>query len=144
MAAKPDSPIKQTFMRLLSPSKPKPPPPILSPQVPEQPNWTYAESTSSSNFSSGSNIEPTGWDVIDSPKTPIIGPNKENFQITTKDVVDRIMGPASKVSKKHAKSKNQKTSKQQDADLDREFEELMVCFPRVLANIGIEFPIDPK
>ena len=79
---------------------------------------------------------------------PIIGANKENVQMTTKDVVNRLMGPASKLTKKQAKSKNQNTSKLQDADLDRQFEELMVCFYCFLffpsQNVDVEFSIDPE
>lgn len=135
MASRPDSPIKQTFKRLLSPTKskqppasPQQPPPALSPQLSEYTNWTYPESTSSSNYSQDS-VQYTGWNVIDRPQTPPItsGANKENVLqvVSTKDVVDQIMsgGTPSKANK----LKSKQNGKAQDTtDLDRQFEELMV------------------
>jgi len=144
MSSRPDSPLKQTFKKLLSPSKPKPPPPALTPQPPaEHTNWPYPESTSSSNYSStsqqfptGVHGEHTGWNVIDSPQQPNFGPNKENVHVTpTKDVVEKVMGPSipNKLSKRNMKSKSKFGT---DGDLDREFEELMVT-QNILTMIDI-------
>ena len=122
MSSRPDSPIKQTFKKLLSPNKSKPPPvqPALTPQFAEHTNWKYPESTSSSNYSTDSNTQySTGWSVLKRPQSPTSGANKENV-LSTKDVVDKVMGPA-----KLSKQKSKQWSK--DADLDRQFEELMVC-----------------
>jgi hypothetical protein len=131
MSSRPESPIKQTFKRLLSPNKsskqqPQLQPPqqeALSPQLPEHTNWTYPESTSSSNFSSDSS-QYTGWNIIDRPQTPVSGANKENVHVM--DVVNHVMGPTS--NKLH-KLKSKTNPKSQDADLDRQFEELMVHNP---------------
>jgi hypothetical protein len=133
MMSRPDSPIKQTFKKLLSPSKPKPPP-ALTPQPPsEHTNWPYPESTSSSNYSSHSQQSPTGvhgectgWNVVDSPQQANFGSNKENVHVTpAKDVVEKVMGPSihNKLSKRNMKNKSKVGA---DGDLDREFEELMV------------------
>ena len=121
MSSRPESPIKQTFKKLLSPNKSKPAStqPALTPQLPEHTNWTYPESTSSSNFSADSNTQyNTGWNVLESPRTPASGANKENV-MSTKDVVEKVMGPS-----KLSKQKSKQLSK--SADLDRQFEELMV------------------
>lgn len=128
MSSRPESPIKQTFKRLLSPNKsskqqPPPQPRALSPQLTEHTNWTYPESTSSSNYSSDS-TQYTGWNIIDRPQTPTSGANKEN--VHAKDVVDHVMGPTSNKLRKH---KSKTNAKSQDVDLDRQFEELMVHKP---------------
>ena len=122
MSSRPESPIKQTFKKLLSPNKSKPPSaqPALTTQFPEHTNWTYPESTSSSNCSADPNTQYiTGWNVIERPQTPTSGANKENV-LSTKDVVEKVMGPS-----KLSKQKSKQLSK--DGDLDRQFEELMVC-----------------
>jgi hypothetical protein len=142
MVSRPSSPLKQTFKRLLSPSKSKPaPPPALSLQGPDQTNnWKYAESTSSSDYSS-SNDGYTGWNVAERPQTPISGPNKENVQITPKDVVEQVMGYSPpKLKKRNTKSTGGLKNKPQDADLDLQFEELMVLLSLML--LIVEFPIN--
>ena|SRR2546423_6291777 len=122
--SRPPSPIKQTFKRLLSPNKQKPAP-ALSLQPEQTSNWKYAESTSSSSYSSSSTEGYTGWNVLDRPRTPISDPNKENIQSTPKDLVAQIMGrSASKLDKRNTKSLA--LLKPQDPDLDAQFEELMV------------------
>lgn len=122
--SRPPSPIKQTFKKLLSPGKQKPAP-VLSLQQEQPLNWKYAESTSSSNYSSSSTEGYSGWNVADRPRTPISDPNKENIQSTPKDIVAQIMGRGpSKLDKRNTKSLA--LLKPQDADLDTQFEELMV------------------
>src|SRR5205814_4245974 len=79
MSSRPDSPIKQTFKKLLSSNKSKSPPsqPALTPQFPEHTNWEYPESISSSNYSTDSNTQyNTGWNVVERPRTPTSGANK--------------------------------------------------------------------
>src|SRR5277367_558340 len=133
MMSRPDSPIKQTFKKLLSASKPKAPP-ALTPQPPsEHTNWPYPESTSSGNYSSHSPQSPTGvhggctgWNVVGSPQQASFGSNKENVHVTpAKDVVEKVMGPSihNKLSKRNMKNKSKVGA---NGDLDREFEELMV------------------
>jgi hypothetical protein len=123
--SRPPSPIKQTFKRLLSPSKQKPAPASLSLHPEPSSNWKYAESTSSSNYSSSSGEGYTGWNVTERPRTPIFDPNKENMQSTPKDLVAHIMGRSpSKLDKRNTKSLAM--LKPQDTDLDTQFEELMV------------------
>ena len=122
--SRPPSPIKQTFKKLLSPSKHKQAAPALALQ-PEQANWKYAESTSS-NYSSSSSEGYTGWTAMERPRTPISDPNKENMRSNApKDLVAQIMGP--KLNKRNTKSLA--VLKTQDADLDSQFEELMVSYP---------------
>ena len=81
--------------------------------------------------------------MVDSPQQPNFGPNKENVHVTpTKDVVEKVMGPSipNKLSKRNMKSKSKFGT---DADLDREFEELMVT-QNILTMIDIlEFPFYP-
>ena len=142
MVSRPGSPLKQTFKKLLSPSKSKPaPPPALSLQGPDHiNNWKYAESTSSSDYSSSNNGY-TGWNVVERPQTPISGPNKENVQITPKDVVEQVMGCSPpKLIKRNTKSTGVLKNKPQDADLDLQFEELMVLIFIML--LIVEFPIN--
>ena len=130
---RPESPIKQTFMKLLSPTKPKPSP-ALNPKASEYRNSSYPESTSSSNYSKDSDNSNskgglTGWNVLERPQTPTFGPNKENIHVTPKQVVDHVMGRTSskKLSKRNTKSTSVlKNPKHHGADLDRQFEELMV------------------
>jgi hypothetical protein len=127
MVSRPVSPIKQTFRKLLSPSKTKSaPPPALSLQGPEQTNWKYAESTSSSEYAS-SNDTYTGWNVVERPQTPISDANKENVQVTPKDVVEQVMGCTPPKSNKRNNNKNSPgKNKSKEADLESQFEELMV------------------
>jgi len=120
--SRPPSPIKQTFKKLLSPSKQKTAPALTL--QPEQSNWKYADSTSS-NYSSSSSERSSGWDVVDGPRAPISDPNKENVQNKPNDLVAQIMGRSpSKLNKRITKSLAM--LKPQDNDLDNQFEELMV------------------
>ena len=116
MASRPTSPVKHTIIKLLSPKKPKPPPPLAL-QLTEQPNWCYADSTSSSNSTYSEIENNTGWEVEDSLNTPITHANKENLHVNPQELVDQVMGTHGSPIK--AKSKD-------TTELDREFEELMV------------------
>ena len=138
MSSRPDSPIKQTFKKLLSPNKPKPShQPGLSHQLTEHTNWTYPESTSSSSDYSSSSIESTkytGWNVIGRPQTLTSGANKENLQVNAKDIVDKVMGPVS--PSKLSKQKSKQMSK--DSELDRQFEELMVLITPIWLMLTLQ------
>lgn len=127
-----ESPIKQTFKKLLSPTKPKPPP-VLAVQAPDLRNSSYPESTSSSNYSqdsanSSSNGGFTGWNVFERPGTPTFDANKENVNVTPKQIVNHVMGrkPSKKLRKGNTKSTSVLKNSKHDVDLDRQFEELMV------------------
>ena len=123
--SRPPSPIKK-IQRLLSPNKAKPLPP--SPQGPLQhnsdqnENWTYADSTTSSESQYSRSTDDdtsrfTGWSVVDTP--PSTHHNKENVNITNaKSFVDQVMG--------RPNTKPSKPSKSEETELDKQFEELMV------------------
>src|SRR5271170_1533470 len=113
MSTRPDSPIKQTFKKLLSPNKSKPLPPVVDPILSphhqhqhqqqsinsqQQPSTYRPTSKSSSNYSTETNGNPiihqynTGWNVIDRPHTPTTtgtststsqDANKENLRSPT-------------------------------------------------------------
>jgi hypothetical protein len=127
--SRPSSPLKKTFQRWLSPSKtkaatagdvPAPPPPFAL----HDSNWTregqasLSSSSSSSSTSSscaqGAGNPYAGWNVAAS-----YAHNKENINHRSKTILDQVMAAP-------APQPQAKTTKQ-DADLDTQFEELMVC-----------------
>jgi hypothetical protein len=138
MSSRPTSPIKQTFKKLLSPSKQKSSPALTSTHhPPDHTNWTYPDSTSSSSGSSFSATEysatVTGWNVIDRPQTPTLpqtttDANKENQHFSPQEIVHKVMGPSTppKSPKRNAKPKSHRKTNNSQGDLDRQFEELMV------------------